>query len=143
MDNFKQKISEITSSEKSKWKDFVRINKENPWLKHYSYKIAQTILYFIEKNKDLSQVKLANILDVKPQQINKIVKGKENLTLETIYKLSKALNVELIVVPDYEDISASNASSLPQFDNSGIRQTTESNIGIDSKIIPIKQVKIA
>jgi transcriptional regulator with XRE-family HTH domain len=33
--------------------------------------------------------------------VTKIVKGKENLTLETIYKLSKALDVELISFPEY------------------------------------------
>ena len=143
MDNLKQKISELTNPEKSHWKDFVKSNKDNPWLKHYSYKIAQTILYYIEKNNDLSQTKLASILQVKPQQVNKIVKGKENLTLETIYKLSKALNVELIIVPDYEDVSISNISSIPKFDESGTRQTMESNLGIESKLIPIKEVKIA
>jgi ribosome-binding protein aMBF1 (putative translation factor) len=35
-------------------------------------------------------------MKVSPQQINKIVKGQENLTLETISKLEIALNIQLI-----------------------------------------------
>jgi len=41
-------------------------------------------------------------MGVTPQYINKIVKGKENLTLETIAKIEKALGITLIEVPSFE-----------------------------------------
>lgn len=42
------------------------------------------------------------MLQVSPQRISKILKGQENLTLETIYKLSQVLNFELISFPEYK-----------------------------------------
>ncbi len=88
--------------EKRSWsKDAEFRQKNRKWLK-YSSNIARRILSAIDK-KDSSQVELARLLDVTPQQINKIVKGRENLTLETIANISTALGVELISFPPYED----------------------------------------
>ena len=43
-----------------------------------------------------SQRKLALAMDVSPQQITKIVKGKENLTLETQTKLQEILDIPIL-----------------------------------------------
>jgi len=102
MSNLKNKLEKITSKTPSNWKEKSIFRKNNPWLREYSSKIARRILSVIDDNKELNQVKLADTLDVSPQQISKIVKGQENMTLETIYKLSKALNFELISFPDYK-----------------------------------------
>lgn len=102
MSNLKDKLKKITSNKPSTWKEKALFRKNNPWLREYSSKIARRILSVIEDNKELNQVKLADTLNVSPQQISKIVKGQENMTLETIYKLSKALNFELISFPDYK-----------------------------------------
>jgi transcriptional regulator with XRE-family HTH domain len=67
-------------------------NKE--WLKH-SRKIALKVLRTLREEK-ISQKSLAEIIGVSPQYVNKIVKGKENLTLETISKLEKALAIDLM-----------------------------------------------
>ncbi|MCD6090057.1 MAG: helix-turn-helix transcriptional regulator [Bacteroidales bacterium] len=67
-------------------------NKE--WLKH-SQKIALKVLRTLRKEK-VSQKSLAERIGVSPQYVNKIVKGKENLTLETISKLEKALAINLM-----------------------------------------------
>jgi transcriptional regulator with XRE-family HTH domain len=67
----------------------------------YSSQIARRVLSAINENEELNQTKLATALNISPQQVSKIVKGKENLTLETIYKLSESLNVELITFPLY------------------------------------------
>jgi plasmid maintenance system antidote protein VapI len=47
----------------------------------------------------MNQRKLAELMGVTPQHISKIVKGQENLTLETIGKLSEALQIELVDFP--------------------------------------------
>ena len=52
--------------------------------------------YIAIKEKGIKQKQLAEMVGVSPQQINKIVKGNENLTLETIAKLENALNIALI-----------------------------------------------
>ncbi len=88
-------------SEKSNWIEEAKQRQDNKaWLKH-SQKIAIKILKTLRENKNnktgiSSQVQLAEILGVKPQYVNKLVKGKENLTLETISKIEVALNIKLI-----------------------------------------------
>ena len=99
--NLKAKIDAVRSTAASRWKEQARFRRDNPWLA-YSSKIARRILAVIRERSDLNQSRLAEMLEVSPQQITKIVKGKENLTLETIYKLSKALETELIAFPEYE-----------------------------------------
>lgn len=102
MKSLKEKLGKITGDKPSGWheKADYRI-KNRKWLA-YSSNIAFRILAAIDDNKDLSQTKLAELLNVTPQYISKILKGHENLTLETIAKLSEALNVELISFPEYK-----------------------------------------
>ena len=85
--------------------------KDSKWLR-YSSQIARRILAVIRDNKDVTQKKLANKIGVTPQYISKILKGQENLTLETISKLTDALGVELITFPHYR------YSTIPSFLNS-------------------------
>lgn len=47
-------------------------------------------------NLGWTQRKLANEMNVSPQQVTKIVKGKENLTLETQIKLQKILDIPIL-----------------------------------------------
>jgi len=49
----------------------------------------------------MTQKKLAKLMGVSPQYINKVVKGKENLTLETITKIEQVLGITLIEVPSF------------------------------------------
>ena len=110
-----QKMQDLSKGRVSTWLTDAEFRMKNKWL-NYSSKIALRILSAIEEKKDFSQSKLADLLSVSPQQISKIIKGKENLTLETIYNLSQALNVELISFPEYkysikkEPIELSNAN---------------------------------
>ncbi len=99
MSNLRNKINKIASKRQSSWLEKAKARKNTPWLKYYSSQIARRILAIIEDDKELSQSKLATFLNVSPQQISKIIKGQENLTLETIYKLSEALNFDLIDFP--------------------------------------------
>lgn len=91
-----------TNNKKSNWVQKATFRKENQKWLNYSSQIARRILAKIDGDKELSQVILAKSLNVSRQQINKIVKGQENLTLETISKISDALGIELISFPDYK-----------------------------------------
>ena len=55
-------------------------------------------LKVLNKLDDLgwTQKRLAEELNVTPQQVSKIVKGKENLTLETQVKLQEVLNIPIL-----------------------------------------------
>ena len=87
---------------KSSWsKDADYRLKNRKWLR-YSSNIARRILAVIEDKDDFSQANLARLLGVSPQHVSKIVKGKENLTLETIANISTVLGTELISFPEYK-----------------------------------------
>ena len=58
------------------------------------------------RNQGISQQELAERMKVSPQYVGKLLKGKDNLTLETIAKMEKALGCTLIRVqgmPDYQE----------------------------------------
>src|SRR5205085_6857076 len=102
MKDFKKKIEAIAVKPNNQWKEEAKFIRDNKWLL-YSSEIALRILALIENDKELNQTKLAAAINVSRQHINKIIQGKENLTLETIYKLSQALQFELITFPPYKD----------------------------------------
>lgn len=96
-----ENINKIASTEKSSWLDEAKERQSNKdWTKR-SFKIAVRILREIraqKATKGMTQKKLAETMGVSPQYINKVVKGKENLTLETISKIEEVLGVQLIEV---------------------------------------------
>lgn len=101
MNDIKNKIDKIVSKDTSSWVENAEWHSQNEgWLKK-SAKIALKILKTL-KYKSMTQKDLALELGVSPQQISKIVKGKENLTLETIDKLEKILGVTLSETPGYK-----------------------------------------
>ncbi len=88
------KLNKIASTS-STWKEEAIKRRENrAWQKH-SQRIAIKVLKAL-REQNLKQKQLAEMIGVSPQQINKIVKGNENLTLQTIAKLEEALNIDLI-----------------------------------------------
>lgn len=100
----------------SKWiKDADNRIVNKKWLR-YSSNIARRILASIrdkqDRGIDMNQKKLASNVGVTPQYISKVVKGKENLSLETIAKLSEALGIELITFPAYRHSGPQNIRSI-------------------------------
>jgi ribosome-binding protein aMBF1 (putative translation factor) len=95
MNNLKEKLSKLASDQSSEWKAKALYRRQNrEWLKK-SALIAVSVLDAL-KAQNLSQKDLATRMNVSPQQISKIVKGQENLTLETISNLETALGIEII-----------------------------------------------
>jgi len=97
--NLKEKIIS-TSVENTSWLERAKQRQKNKnWLK-LSFRIALKILRYIRAN-DLSQKELAERLDWSPQYLSKVLKGKENLTLETICKIQNVTGLSLIQIPSY------------------------------------------
>jgi ribosome-binding protein aMBF1 (putative translation factor) len=95
MSNLKQKLSKLSTGEKSRWKENAKFRRDNrDWLSK-SAAIAVKILNTL-KMQGISQKLLAERMGVSPQQVSKIVKGQENLTLETITKLETILGIDII-----------------------------------------------
>lgn len=81
-----------------KWLQKARYRRKNrAWLRK-SQQVALKVLQTLDE-KEMQQKELAEVMDVSPQQISKIVKGKQNLTLQTISKLEQVLGISLFDVP--------------------------------------------
>ncbi len=81
------------------------------WLTE-SFGIAVKILMRLDELK-WSQKDLANALGVSPQQINKIVRGKQNLKLETVVKLQQVLDIPLLASYIENKAAQKEAINLP------------------------------
>lgn len=81
-------------------------DKEDAYLEK-SARIAVAVLSVLREHK-MTKQELAIKMGVSAQYVSKIVKGNENLTLETISKLEKALNIKLISVTDHSHPSTTD-----------------------------------
>jgi DNA-binding XRE family transcriptional regulator len=95
-------IQKTNQNHGDKWLQKANYRKSNKKWLGYSRKIALRILAAMEDIPKMTQKSLAKSLDVSPQHINKIIKGQENLTLQTIAKFSDILGVELIAFPAFK-----------------------------------------
>ena len=83
-----------TPGNKQMLKDVEFLRKNQDWLP-YSTAIAIRVLHRM-KALGVTQKQLAESLGCTQQYISVLLKGRENLTLETIAKLGKALRLDLI-----------------------------------------------
>lgn len=97
----KEKFQDLVSEQDSSVMDEIKWRIANrKWLQR-SQAIALRILTRLDE-LNITQKELACKIGVSAQMINKWVKGKENLTLETIAKLEEALGIELMSVTGKE-----------------------------------------
>ena len=79
----------------SKWREEAEWRRDNwSWLRH-SQKIAVKVLLQM-KQEGLTQKALAERMGCTQQYVSKILKGKENMSLDTLSKLEDALGISLI-----------------------------------------------
>lgn len=91
----KENFLSLVSSANNETIEGIRFREENKaWLRE-SKRIAFKVLKAL-KEQGLSQKDLAQQMGVSPQYVNKLVKGKENFTLETQVKLQDILDVPLL-----------------------------------------------
>lgn len=88
------KIAVAPSKEAVRAADVRRKNRA--WSKKSS-QIALAVHYYLEQ-MNMSQKGLAEKMGVSPSYVARLLKGEENLSLETITKIEVVLGVELIIV---------------------------------------------
>ena len=96
----KKKTTEFLEAHKSntpsKWREEAEWRRENwSWLRH-SQKIAVKVLLQM-KQEGLTQKVLAERMNCTQQYVSKILKGKENMSLDTLSRLENALGISLIL----------------------------------------------
>lgn len=105
-----ENFQKLVSNENSGWLDkFLHYKANKKWLDNSS-KIAVNVLEAL-REKGMSQRDLAEKMKVSAQQINKIVKGQQNLTFETVGKLEDALGITLMEIIDVK--SANEIKAAP------------------------------
>lgn len=107
-----ERLVELSEGQVSTWRqeaEWREVNRE--WLE-CSAQIAVQVLFAI-KDKGITQKELAAKMGVSPQYVNKIVKGSENLSLETISKIEQALSISLISVNTYYPFPELKPLSIP------------------------------
>lgn len=90
-----EKFRSLVEPEESGWMKKAAVRKENEAWMNYSALIALRVLTALEKSGK-TQKDLALELRKSPQYISKLLKGEQNLTLETISRLEKVLSVRLV-----------------------------------------------
>ena len=95
----KQKTLEFMEAHQSEtpsmWREEAAWRRDNwSWLRH-SQKIAVKVLLQM-KQLGLTQKALAERMNCTQQYVSKILKGKENMSLDTLSKLEDALGINLI-----------------------------------------------
>ncbi len=95
----KKKTQEFLEAHQSEtpstWREEAEWRRDNwSWLRH-SQKIAVKVLLQL-KQEGLTQKALAERMNCTQQYVSKILKGKENMSLDTLSKLEDALGINLI-----------------------------------------------
>lgn len=95
MDMVLERLRQYQSTTPSRWREEAEERRANKsWLKH-SRDIAMKILVKMH-DEGITQSQLADRMGCKQQQVSKILKGRENLTLDTISKIEGALQIRIL-----------------------------------------------
>ncbi|HBF88042.1 MAG TPA: XRE family transcriptional regulator [Bacteroidales bacterium] len=93
--NNKEKFLALVSNEKTDTLAKIKERVKNIAMLRESQTIALKVLLKLDE-LGWSQKTLAEKMEVSPQQISKIVSGKENLTIDTQVKLQKLLDIPIL-----------------------------------------------
>lgn len=95
MNNTVEKLRQHQSATPSKWREAAEERQANKsWLR-FSQSVAMRMLDKMEQ-MHLTQKGLAELMGCSQQYVSKILKGRENLTLDTMCKIENALHLEII-----------------------------------------------
>ena len=88
-------MEKYASSTHSNWREALVARQENKMWLRYSQRIAMLMLDKMDE-LGINQKQLAEMMSCSQQYISKILKGRENLSLETLSKIERALGISII-----------------------------------------------
>lgn len=95
MNAIAEKLEKYSSETPSRWREEAEYRKANrDWLR-YSQMIAVKMLGKMQE-LGMTQKVLAEKMGCTQQYVSKILRGKENLSLETLCKIENALDIRLV-----------------------------------------------
>lgn len=104
IENIKNRLFSLVSDKKSNWLENAKWRKDNEYWLDTSFLISVKILSALSKNRNMNndlpknKDELAEAMNCSPQYITKILRGKENLQIETICKIQQILNIKIIEI---------------------------------------------
>ena len=106
INSIKDRLKE-TSKQDNTWIERAKYRKDNKAWLDISFAIAVKVMSALESNKTVdifpkTQKELAEAMVCSHQYVNKLLKGTENLQLETITKIEEILNINLIEVSQFQ-----------------------------------------
>lgn len=138
-----ENFQKLVSNEQSGWLDkFLYYKANKSWLDK-SAMVAVNILEAL-KTKGWSQKDLAQKMKVSAQQVNKILKGQQNLTFETISKLEAALEISLMEIIDYKPLAEikTSATQIKSASTTLKEEFIIVNVNKDASSTKIPQMKV-
>jgi len=99
METTVKKLRQHASPTPSQWRNETEYRRENKTWLRYSQHIALLMQDKMDK-MNLTQKELASQMFVSQQYVSKILKGRENFSLETLAKIEDILHIN-ILVPEY------------------------------------------
>lgn len=105
----KWKLNAIPDTE---WVKAAEWRMKNEYWLDVSFDIALEVVCKL-REKGMTQREFAERMGCSPQYISKVLKGSENLTLETICKMQKVLQIKLIETP-YSHLRDAKPSFQPE-----------------------------
>ncbi len=85
------------SSTPSKWRENAEWRMANKSWLHYSQHIAMLMLDKMEE-LHMTQKQLSELMGCSQQYISKVLKGQENLSLETLSKIERCLQIQILSI---------------------------------------------
>ena len=95
MSNATEFLDAHRSSTGSRWRDNAQWRKDNEFWLTYAQHITILVLRRMEE-QSVTQVELARRMGCTQQYVSNLLKGSSNMTLETIARLEKALDLDLL-----------------------------------------------
>lgn len=97
----------LSTPKEEKWRGGVEFRKANKEWLSLSADIALKVMDEMER-QEIKGNELAVRMGVSPQQVSKILKGRENLKLETIAKINQALGVKVVTIIAEDEMVVKN-----------------------------------
>lgn len=96
MESIVERLRQHKSPTSGRWREAAEYRRANKaWLRH-SRSIAIS-MHEKMREEGLSQSELAERMGCNQQYVSKLLKGNENLTLETISKIESALSLKIVL----------------------------------------------
>ena len=89
------KLKEHQSETPSKWRENAKWRIANKTWIRYSQHIAMMILDKMEE-QGMTQKQLSELMGCSQQYVSKVLKGQENLSLETLVKIDRCLQISIL-----------------------------------------------